>query len=39
VARIINERHDETWHGEKLMEEVAGLRRRAEVRRTKGMWA
>lgn|SRR5215204_766230 len=29
VARIINERHAEGWHGESLMETVAGLQRRA----------
>jgi len=31
VARILNERHNEDWHGEKLMDAVASLRRRAKV--------
>jgi hypothetical protein len=30
VARILNDRHNEDWHGEELMDEVAGLRRRAK---------
>jgi hypothetical protein len=37
VARIMNERHDENWHWEKMMEDVAGLRRRARGKETKVM--